>query len=266
MGTLIRVSSKKCIHATAVASYILQRRAFYILVFSFFFFTACQKEPIVTDKDYQTLGTSAHDFLSGAAYTALLVEVDYMPGYAPDATALNNLKIFLSTCLNKPEGISIYTQQIPSSGKAVLSIQDIVSIEKRYRTAYPWGNTLAVHILITDADFAESNVFATSYWNTSICLFGKKIQANAGGAGQVSRTQLYSTLMEHEFGHLMGLVNQGTPMLTNHSDSANGAHCNNPLCLMYYEVETTVVSSTTTSTIPSLDENCIADLKANGGK
>ncbi len=73
-----------------------------------------------------------------------------------------------------------------------------------------------------------------------------------------------TTLLEHEFGHLMGLVDQGSPMQVNHKDAANGAHCDKPDCLMYYNVEAGFTG--TLSAVPSLDANCIADLKANGGK
>jgi hypothetical protein len=54
-------------------------------------------------------------------------------------------------------------------------------------------------------------------------------------------------------------------MQTDHIDPANGAHCINPLCLMYYNVETSAIGSNL-SAIPILDADCEADLKANGGK
>ncbi|MBA2563113.1 MAG: hypothetical protein H0V14_09415, partial [Chitinophagaceae bacterium] len=84
-------------------------------------------------------------------------------------------------------------------------------------------------------------------------------------AGQVTRTQLLTTLLKHEFGHLMGLVDQGSPMQTPHRDFTNGAHCINPECLMYYNIET-ADAGILNNPIPSPDANCMADLKANGGK
>jgi predicted Zn-dependent protease len=70
--------------------------------------------------------------------------------------------------------------------------------------------------------------------------------------------------MKHEFGHLMGLVDQGSPMQNDHKDADHGAHCINPSCLMYHAVETTGIDGT--NTIPELDAQCAVDLKANGGK
>lgn len=80
---------------------------------------------------------------------------------------------------------------------------------------------------------------------------------------QVSRQQLFTTLLQHEFGHLLGLVDQGSPMQHSHRDTDNGAHCDNRSCLMYYAVETDAASAAIT---PLLDAACRADLKANGGK
>jgi hypothetical protein len=137
----------------------------------------------------------------------------------------------------------------------------LVNIEKHYRSQFTGGNTIAVHVLIADADYSDPSIFAIAYWNTSFCLFGKNIYNSTGGSAQASRTNLVTTLVQHEFGHLLGLVNQGSPMQTPHRDILNGAHCDDPSCLMYNEIETIA-----NDIIPVLDGNCIADLKANGGK
>jgi hypothetical protein len=242
---------------------MLTRKLLYSFIVVSLAFTACQKEIIGGNQDYKTLGTSAHDFLSLTVFTSLQIQISYMPGYEPDAISLSNLSSFLNTYLNKPGGIIISEQQIGASGKASLTLDDIVKTEKRYRTIFTFGNTIAVHILITDGSYATDDILAKSYWNTSTCLFGKAINDNSGGSGQITRMQLITTLLEHEFGHLLGLVGQGTPMVTDHRDAANGAHCNNPDCLMYYSVETMNSGSTS---VPELDANCKADLKANGGK
>lgn len=242
---------------------MFQRTLLYVFLVCLLGFTSCRKEDVSEGKDYKTLGSSARDLLSSSGYSSLLLEIDYMPGYAPDATSVANLVTFLNTFINKPGGITVSQKQIAPSGKTSLTLDDIVKIEKTYRSAFTVGNVLAVHILVADADYSLADILATSYWNTSTCLFGKTIYDYSGGAGQVTRTQLLTTLLEHEFGHLLGLVNQGSPMQTAHRDPDNGAHCTNTSCLMYYAVETTDAGSMNT---PLLDTSCMADLKANGGK
>jgi hypothetical protein len=225
---------------------------------------SCNKETIITNGDYKTLGSSAHHLLAASPYPAMQIQIDYMPGFAPDTSGINTMVNFLNTYLHKPSGIQVFIQPIKASGQPVLSVTDIINIEKNSRGVFTRNNIIAVFILITDGDYSLSNIFAISYWNTSFCIFGKAIRDNSGNVGQVSTNTLLTTILEHEFGHLMGLVDQGTPMLQDHNDPFHGAHCNNSNCLMHYDVEST--SGGSNSGMPVFDANCIADLKANGGK
>src|SRR4051812_30200471 len=98
-----------------------------------FAFTACRKEVQSINRDYKTLGTSANDLLSPGAYSSLTIEINYMPGYLPDITVLNDLTSFLSTYLNKPGGVQILQNQIVASGKTALTLKEIVDLEKAKR-------------------------------------------------------------------------------------------------------------------------------------
>jgi predicted Zn-dependent protease len=242
----------------------VKKSVLYLLAACLLLLSACQKEDITGKYEYRTLGVSARDLLTAAPYTTLQIQVDYMPGFAPDDAAISNLTNFISTYANKPGGIIVLQRPILASGKAVLSITDIVKIEQNNRIFFTGLNTITVHILITDGYFTSANTFATSYWNTSTCIFGQAINDNSGSPGRVTKSRLLSTVLQHEMGHLLGLVNQGSPMQSPHKDPDNGAHCSNTHCLMYYGIETNAGS--TNSPAPSLDNNCRNDLKANGGK
>lgn len=212
-------------------------------------------------------GASANELLSAANYTSLKIEVQYMPGFQPDAGALNHIQNTLSGILNKPAGITIVTKEIPAANNQTLSVNDVITIEKNNRTAFTTNSELAIYILYTNGNYTDNNVLGVAYKNTSAVLFGKKINDNSGGIGQASRTKLVATVAEHEVGHLLGLVNIGSPMQTNHQDAAHGNHCNNPYCLMYYASETSdIFGFLVTGNIPSFDANCRADMTANGGK
>jgi hypothetical protein len=213
------------------------------------------------------VGASAHDLLASSTYTSLKIEVQYMSGFQPDAAALNHLQTVLTGLLNKPGGITIVTKEIAAVSNTILSIDDIAQIEKNNRTAFTSGTELAVYVLYTNGTYSDNNVLGVAYKNTSVALFGKKIQDNSGNIGQPGRTKLVATVVEHELGHLLGLVDLGSPMQTNHKDVSHGNHCNNSNCLMYYASETSdILGFLITGNIPSLDANCIADLHANGGQ
>lgn len=235
--------------------------------------TACKKETTFTnnpgadDLHNKSVGFSANHLLSAGTYKSLKIEVQYMTGYAPDASALAHLQNILNTYLNKPSGISIVTKEIPASSSTSLSIDQVRTIEEQNRTVFTSGDQIGVYFLYTNGNFTDDKVLGAAYRNTSMVLFGKKIHDNSGGLGQASRTKLEATVLEHEFGHILGLVDIGTPMQTNHKDAAHGNHCNNTNCLMYYASETTdILGFLITGNIPSFDANCIADMHANGGK
>lgn len=215
----------------------------------------------------RAVGASANELLAASKYTSLKIEVQYMTGYQPDAAALSHLQSALSSLINKPAGITIVTKEIPAATNLTLSVNDVISIEKNNRTAFTNGTELAIYILYTNGNYTDNNVLGIAYKNTSTVLFGKKINDNSGGLGQASRTKLVATVAEHELGHLLGLVNVGSPMQTGHQDAAHGSHCSNTNCLMYYASETSdIFGFLITGSIPILDANCKADLTANGGK
>lgn len=215
----------------------------------------------------QSVGKSAHDLLSAKQFTSLKIEIQYMPQYRPDDNAVNQVKNFLKGLVNKPDGLVITEAQISSLGKSPVSLDDVISVENKYRAQYASGKEIAVYVLFMDANYTDNRVLGFAYRNTSICLFGKTINDNSGGIGQANRTQLLSTVLQHEFGHLLGLVNTGSSMQTNHEDNAHPGHCNNKNCIMYHAAETTdILGFLISGSIPSLDTNCLNDLKANGGK
>jgi len=237
---------------------------FYFLVFLILISGACKTESVEGVYDARTLGASANDLLTSSRYSSLQIDIQYMPGYAPDASAVSNLVAFLNTRVDKPDGVTVIQEQIPASSLSAMSLFNIASVERNWRMHFTGKNVLSVYVLISNGYYSTPDILATSYWNTSFCIFGKSLDDNSGQSGQVSRSILMTTLLEHEFGHLMGLVDQGSPMQASHRDDLNGAHCDNPDCLMYYNVEAGFTGAL--STVPSLDANCIADLRANGGR
>ena len=158
----------------------------------------------------------------------------------------------------------ITENEIPGTGSEIYGLGDIARIEQQYRTAFNTNDQVSVYVLITNGLYRTGNVFGAAFRNTSICMFGKIIHQRSGGV-QVSIVNIESTVLNHEFGHLFGLVDFGTPMQTNHRDSDHGNHCNNATCLMDYGIETDG-SLLVGGTIPVFDVNCRNDLKANGGK
>ena len=241
------------------------------LLLSVVLFAQCSKKDSMptaaNNLNTKSVGASAKEFLSSGTYTSINVQLQYMPGFAPDVAALTNLTNFLNSLVNKPVGVMFTKIPIAASGKSVFSIDDISALEKANRTQFTNGNVLSVYVVYVDAPFTTANILGAAYRNTSLVVFGPTVTNNSGGVNQTTRTKLETTVLNHEFGHLLGLTNLGTPMVTAHEDAAHMSHCNNSSCLMYFSTQTTVMGGVLLSgPIPVLDANCKADLTANGGK
>ncbi|HWY38238.1 MAG TPA: peptidase [Bacteroidia bacterium] len=211
-----------------------------------------------------------NDFLSAGKYDQLVVEIQYPSGYQPAAATIDNLKDFLQGRLNKPGGILV-TQKTITGGRSFYSLTDIQKIENANRTVSLQGTVLSVYIFFADGDYAQSNgnskVLGITYGSSSMVIFEKTIKDFSGGIAQPPTATLETTVTEHELGHVMGLVNNGTPMQSPHQDNANGRHCNDKNCLMYYSVETSdIVANLLGGSVPALDQYCLDDLRGNGGK
>jgi len=212
-----------------------------------------------------------NDFLSDQKYTSLTVEITSVEGFAPTASSLDHLKSFLQSRLNKSGGITVIQKSIGSAGKSSYSLNDLKNIEEDNRTVRTTDKTLTAHFFFADADYAAnsgtSKVLGVAYGSSSMAIFEKTIREFSGGVGKPSATVLEATVMDHEFSHILGLVNNGTATQTSHQDTAHGAHCSVQDCLMSYQTETSdVVSNLIGGSIPVLDAACLSDLKANGGK
>ena len=146
----------------------------------------------------RAVGASAKEYLAADKYTSLQVEVQYMTGFAPDAAAIDHLKNFLSTYLNKPSGIAVTTKEISASSNTTLSIDNVIALEKSNRSLFSSGDQMALYILYTNGEFTDSKVLGAAYRNTSAVIFGKKIRDNSGGLTQPSRTKLEATVLEHD--------------------------------------------------------------------
>tara|TARA_R110002096_G_scaffold237751_7_gene428656 strand:- start:11430 stop:12188 length:759 start_codon:yes stop_codon:yes gene_type:complete len=243
-----------------------------VLLLGVLIFTACT-ENSGSDSSHsfshtQGVGSSANGFLSSTDFTQLIIEIDYVKGFKPSQNALDDLKTFLNARLNKPSGISIILDdEIPSPGNTTFTSQQVYELEKQHRNTFSMKNTIAAYFLVLDGAYEQENVLGIAYFNTSMALFEEVVQNNTGGFGQPTATTAESSVLMHEFGHILGLVNNGTDQIQDHEDMSHEAHCDVESCLMYYAIQTTdLMQNLMGGNVPTLDEQCIQDLKANSGK
>lgn len=248
-----------------------------IVVASLFFVVSCSKDSNSTEDginkapNLKPTGASANDFLSESKHQSLLIEVNYVEGLNPNAQSLLNLKQFLQNRLNKSGGITILQRQISSQSGSPFTLDEISGIENAVRTEYNEPGILKLHILFINGNYSKDTstgrILGVAYKNTSCVIFENSLQDLSNAINEPNRIDLETTVLSHEICHLLGLVNLGSPMQSNHLDSAHDKHCTNSSCLMYWEIENNgVVNMMVGGNVPQLDANCIADLQNNGGK
>jgi len=227
------------------------------------------------DKDENTTvankSVRPNDFLSATAYKSLSVEIVFVDGYQPAAATVQNLSDFLVTRLNKPNGINIVQRAVTSAGTSAISVDLLKDLERTHRTENTAGTEVTAYFYFADAEYSgnsgSSKTLGVAYDYSSMAIFEKSVREFSGGVGKPSVTTLETAVVLHEFSHILGLVNNGTPLVEQHQDAAHQAHCNDQDCLMYYLAETSgIAANLFGGTVPLLDARCLADLKANGGK
>jgi hypothetical protein len=243
--------------------------------------TSCYKEDdnsnlssngFVVTNNQKATGSSSRDILSDQKYKSMVIELVYVQGYEPTTAAVNNFVSFLESRINKSAGITVVKRGIASPAKDTFTNQEIAAIEDANRTKYNTANQIAIWAFFADGASASnagnSVVLGTAYRNTSFVIYEKTIQGLSSSPFQPSRSLLETTVMSHEFGHILGLTNLGAPLQSNHEDAEHAKHCNVDTCLMYWSAETSggIANMVSGGAVPKLDAQCIADLRANGGK
>lgn len=235
-------------------------------------FSSCTKDDgpqINVNTNRQLTGSSANDILAETKFKSIIVELVYVEGFEPTSSTITNFVSFLNARAHKPNGIRVEKRSIPSPGKEVYNIEDIAQIERDEREYYNIGDELAIWAYFSDGksdqDIDNTLILGTAYWNTSFVIYEETINNLSGGPLKPPTSLLETTVINHEIGHMLGLVDLGTPMQTDHKDQEHENHCDVSNCLMYWASETTS-GINNMNAVPPLDSQCLTDLKANGGK
>jgi len=234
--------------------------------------------PIDTSANLLNVGDSANDILSNANFNRLQIQIASPVGFSPDPETVNKFIEFLRRHTFK-ENIEVSTITVAPSGEEDFTLQEIANLEIENRTAYNEGETLAIYIYFADApsandDEADGTVTLGSvYRNTSMVIYEETIRRLTAASEVVTTSLVETATMTHEFGHLFGLVNLGSPAINDHEDEDAANHCNVPGCLMRAELafgpammDTLEELMVNGIALPQLDPECILDIQANGAR
>tara|TARA_R110000868_G_scaffold411545_2_gene705228 strand:+ start:2352 stop:3128 length:777 start_codon:yes stop_codon:yes gene_type:complete len=252
------------------------------LLLVFGFLVSCSKEDTTETTinipaniklaNQKNTGSSSNDLLSDITFKSMVIELVYVEGFEPTQGSINNFVNFLNNRTFKPNGITVEKRAIASPGNSPYTNQEIIDIEDANRTKYNSESQIAVWAFFANGESASNTnlgvVLGTAYRNTSFVIYQETIKDLSNSAFEPNRTVLETTVITHEFGHILGLTNLGATMVVNHEDTEHAKHCNVESCLMYWAAESGsgLDNLIGANSAPQLDAQCIADLQANGGK
>lgn len=217
------------------------------------------------------VGAEAALMLRRAPYSRVVVEVVPMMGTTPRQAALDHLVQVFGDVTDKPAGVTITVGTPIAPVGHPLTLAEIGALEDGARTRFAGGDTAVFfYMVVSDAyseDTSSQKVLGLAYRASSMVVFQKTIESISGGIGQPSADVVESTVVAHELGHVLGLVNLGVPMQQPHQDTAHGAHDTNTSCLMYWANNSSQLLANLLSggVVPDFDAQCRADLAAVRG-
>lgn len=119
----------------------------------------------------------------------------------------------------------------------------ILQLAARHRDQYNSATRRTFYVLFLDGYFhhagaRQTGVLGVSLGDTGVIAIFKPVIRRAGsGVGTTLQRHVEQATLVHEFGHAVGLVDNGVAMAHPHRDPDHGAHCNNRDCVMYWRNE-----------------------------
>ncbi len=217
-------------------------------------------KPKVVDKTLNRLGTgdSAIDLLSNETYTNLRIEIAYVEGFRPTQDAMDGFVAYLKEHTFK-ENIELVYNELASPKEENLTLEEIADLEEDNRTIYNDDKTLAIYIYFSDSPAEDDDedkdlvTLGAVYRNTSMIIHEVTVRKLAAQSIFISDSDVESSTLNHEFGHLFGLVNLGIEPVNDHEDiqtdeggeptlddqgnTTGNSHCNVDGCLMNAELQ-----------------------------
>ncbi|MEJ2163210.1 MAG: hypothetical protein P8X60_07835 [Robiginitalea sp.] len=238
-----------------------------------------EPDPVDRSANLLSTGDSAADILANENFDEILIEIAHVEGFRPTSEALGNIEAYLAERTFKEE-VNFLFRSLPSPGEESLTLTEIAELETENRTRYNDGRTLAIYIYFADAPSVKDDpveglvTLGAVYRNTSMIIHESALRELSSKSVGLTLANVETTALAHEFGHLFGLVDLGTPEVNPHEDENAPNHCDVADCLMQAELEfgsgimakLESLSANGLGGIPSLDAECIRDLQAIGGR
>ena len=186
--------------------------------------------------DFGAVGSLNHQYLQANPYSRIVIEIDYEETVQPDQSAINTFISTLKQYSDKPGGVSQTGNNSFISLKETYSTSDLLNLAQKHRVNYSGGDTVTLYILFINGSFAQNNNALGVALNSSmLVVFKDKINQTA--TALVFASEIERAVLNHELGHLLGLININYKSSIDHEDANNPYHSNNEESVMFWVVE-----------------------------
>lgn len=217
-------------------------------------------------------GQFAADLLRGTHFTSIRIEVDHPVSRPPDPGALALLEQRFAQRCDKPGGVvAVVDDAIPDDDfPDVSTVDDLDDLVATWRDEWPDVGTgvQAIYVLyvkgLSDLGGGAEEVVGLSWHGGTMAVFTDVVDDDTSAF--VTAAEVEGSVLVHEGGHLLGLVNAGVPMVVGHEDPDHEAHDADEDCVMYWLLQVPVVAPNLGDPdFAVFDARCAEDVEAFGG-
>jgi hypothetical protein len=236
------------------------------------------------DDDGADDGAARYSLLvRGDPFTRLVVEIDGVPGMEPYDDNPDQLADVIAEVVDKPDGVEVAVDGAldPVGEDHAWTFEELQALADDSFDLALADDAIAIHLLFVDGhsadDSADGVVLGLAWAHSHIAIFKQTIDRicaesvlpEALREAQCTGAEL--SILTHEVGHLIGLVDNDLPMVEPHRDpdAAHGRHDADDGCVMYWAYEGGALFDAIgerllggQSNSVGFDDACLADLAA----
>lgn len=211
-------------------------------------------------------------YITSTDQTRLVFELDVVEGESARQAAKDYVVAKLGAVVDKPDGLEWKSDGTFASRGAdhKWTFSELQKLAKEQLDLEVPANTSKIHVMYVDGTYEDGNVLGVAWANKHLVMFSDVLEANCSRPllGDRLCAAAESSVLLHEVGHVIGLVDNGVEMVEDHKDAEHGAHDSNEDCVMYWAYDGVqvldVIASRLTGTSSELDFDaaCKADLAA----
>ena len=187
--------------------------------------------------------SSLFAYIRGDEFERLVIELDAVEGRGPRDGVVDRLTTGLLTILDKPGGITVVRDEdLPVNGPdRMWTFAELQTLaEERFGGEVADG-AATFHTLWLDGTYEEPNVLGIAWANRYLVIFSDRIDLGCRRPVPALEEALCAegevAIWTHEVGHVIGLVNNGVPMVVDHEDAENPRHTSDEDGVMYWAYE-----------------------------